>query len=169
MASAIAPEANSVLSYQWQGFRCNYEKVPSPSDTPKRPARLRLHPIGVGLSRTFWTRVLTAGQKEGTPATVYNPDLLGCGDGDIPDRLTRPEEWAAQLWQLIETEIKRPVILVVQGALLPVGLELWAIADAKGKSDTIHAMILSGGGGGRGVPEGGGGGGEGGGRGGVGG
>ncbi|MEM9245051.1 MAG: alpha/beta fold hydrolase [Cyanobacteria bacterium P01_F01_bin.153] len=144
MATVSTSDTSDIQSYTWQGFRCTYEKFPSLSDSPDQPALLLIHPIGVGLSRGFWDRFLGAWQKEGTPVTVYNPDLLGCGDGDIPDRLTRPEDWASQLWQLIETEIQRPVVLVVQGALLPVGLELWAIADAQGKGDAIHSMVLSG-------------------------
>ena len=144
MATAIAPDTPNVQSYTWQGFRCTYEIFEAPQDSGDRPVLLLIHPIGVGLSRNFWGRFLQAWQGEGTPVTVYNPDLLGCGDGDIPDRLTRPEEWAAQLWELIETKIQRPVILVVQGALLPVGLELWTIAETKNQRDRIQGMVLSG-------------------------
>ncbi|MEM9772438.1 MAG: alpha/beta fold hydrolase [Cyanobacteria bacterium P01_D01_bin.73] len=148
MAAAIASDRPSnAQSYTWEGFQCSYEIVESPSESSQdanSPVLLLIHPIGVGLSRTFWDRFLAAWQTEGTPLTVYNPDLLGCGDSDIPDRLTLTEEWAAQLWQLIETKIQRPVVLVVQGALLPVGLELWTIADTQGKGDRIKAMVLSG-------------------------
>ena len=105
--------------YRWQEYTCTYEAHHTESDaTPI----LLIHPIGVGLSKQFWQ--LFVDQWQGRP--LYVPDLLGCGEGDLPRRPYSPRDWAEQLHSLISEVIRRPVIVVVQGALLPVALELMA-------------------------------------------
>lgn len=105
--------------YQWQQYTCAYEAHNIESDaTPL----LLIHPIGVGLAGKFWQPFVT--QWQGQP--LYVPDLLGCGDSDLPRRPYSPRDWAEQLHYFISEIIQRPVIVVVQGALLPVALELMA-------------------------------------------
>ena len=108
-----------MASYRWQKYTCTYEAHHTESDaTPV----LLIHPIGVGLSKQFWQPLIE--QWPGQP--LYVPDLLGCGEGELPRRPYRPRDWAEQLYALILEVIQRPVIVVVQGALLPVALELMA-------------------------------------------
>ncbi len=109
-------------SYRWRDYTCTYGVHNADADgTPL----LLIHPIGVGLGRHFWQPFIE--QWQGQP--LYVPDLLGCGDGDLPRRSYSPRDWAEQLHHFIVEVIQQPVIVVVQGALLPVALEL--MADVK--------------------------------------
>lgn len=114
--------------YSWAGHRCAYDLIePDPSDRPPTDpafALLLIHPVGVGLCRQFWQRFITEYQRQGLPFPIYNPDLLGFGDSDLPARAYAPADWAEQLITLITTEIQKPVVLVVQGGLFPVAVEL---------------------------------------------
>lgn len=123
--------------YQWQNYRCAYE-VWQPNSSSTR--LLLIHPIGVGLSRRFWDRFVQAWQAAGQANSLYNPDLLGCGESDMPSVAYTPEDWAAQLLHFIQTVVQRPVILVAQGALFPVAIELTQQADPK----WIRGLVLSG-------------------------
>ncbi len=105
--------------YHWQNYTCAYEV--HNADSAATPLLL-IHPIGVGLAGKFWQPLVD--QWQGQP--LYVPDLLGCGDSDLPRRPYSPRDWAEQLDYFITDVIQRPVILVVQGALLPVALELMA-------------------------------------------
>ena len=71
--------------------------------------------------------------------SLYVPDLLGCGKSDLPRRSYSPRDWAEQLHELIVSVIKTPVVVVVQGALLPVALEL--MADAVMSSWVVGAAL----------------------------
>lgn len=134
--------------------RYGYEVLEQfPGADATQPPLLLIHPIGVGLSRRFWDRFCTDWQQRsqgsvpgqpapGQPApgnVIYNPDLLGCGDSDMPCWPYRPVDWARQLQQLIETVIQRPVIVVVQGALFPVAIELVKLAP-----NSVVGLVLSG-------------------------
>ncbi len=112
--------SSTVAVYSWQGHTCVYDRHPGTGETPPI---LLIHPIGVGLSRQFWQPLINQWQRAPRP-TLYVPDLLGCGDSDKPARAYQPEDWAGQLLELVREVIKEPVILVVQGALLPVALEM---------------------------------------------
>lgn len=117
--------------YTWNGYRCAYE-MSEGQGTPL----LLIHPIGVGLSRRFWDRFQRE-WRQGNP--IYNPDLLGCGESDKPQVAYSPIDWAKQLQFFLQTVIKTPVILVVQGALLPVAIELVTL-----QPDLIRGMVFSG-------------------------
>jgi len=130
--------------YQWQGHRCAYEVRSAPStstaeNTNQLPLLL-LHPIGVGLSRRFWDRFCDVWVQSAQHNSIYNPDLLGCGESSMPHRPYRPEDWADQLLHFMQTVIQQPVILVVQGALLPVAIAL----NQKASSTQIRGLVLSG-------------------------
>ncbi len=137
--------------YTWQNRRCAFEKVASEpgSDSnladskDSRLALLLIHPIGVGLSHEFWQPFIqqwTKNEAATTPCTLYNVDLLGCGDSDMPNRAYRPEDWAEQLAHFIEHIASEPVVLVVQGALLPVAIRLMDLPAG----NRIKGLVLSG-------------------------
>lgn len=122
-------------TYQWQGLSCAYRLSSEEGQTPI----LFIHPVGVGLSGQFWDRCVTYWQSQGEGYSFYVPDLLGCGQSALPHLAYYPEDWAAQLHFFITSEIRQVVILVVQGALFPVAMELVHLDP-----QVVRAMILSG-------------------------
>ncbi|MFM7425791.1 MAG: alpha/beta fold hydrolase [Elainella sp.] len=128
--------------YHWRGYRCAYELWQAASPQAAPPLLL-IHPIGVGLSRRFWDRFLPAWLGQTQAHAIYNPDLLGCGDSDLPRLAYRPEDWAAQLMDLITEVIRQPVVVVAQGALSPVALEMAALARQQ-DAGWIKGLVLSG-------------------------
>ncbi|MDY6936602.1 MAG: alpha/beta hydrolase [Cyanobacteriota bacterium] len=124
--------------YTWKGYQCAYE-VHQPENSRGKTPLLLIHPIGVGLSRQFWQRFCQQWYAAGNANPIYNPDLLGCGDSAMPRVAYSPTDWAEQLQYFLETVVKGPAILVVQGALFTVGLTL-----ARLEPDGVRAMILSG-------------------------
>jgi pimeloyl-ACP methyl ester carboxylesterase len=124
--------------YNWLSYRCAYE-VHNPTSTINGVPLLLVHPIGVGLSRKFWERFINEFYTQGHQNQIYNPDLLGCGDSDMPAIPSPPEFEAQQLQYFIENIIQKPVILVVQGALFPVAVELYEQIP-----DLVAGMVLSG-------------------------
>lgn len=131
------PTQQPLEYYQWRGYQCAYEFHPSSSETSADIPLLLIHPIGVGLSRRFWYRFCEKWQGYNNP--IYSPDLLGCGESAKPAVAYQTTDWAEQLQYLIETVIKQPVILVAQGALLPV-----AIALSKTYPESVRGIVLSG-------------------------
>lgn len=117
--------------FTWQNYRCAYE-VQNPNS--QAIPLLLIQPIGVGLSRKFWQRF-----SNGCNWSIYNPDLLGCGESDMPSVAYTPQFHAEQLQYFIENIVQKSVILVVQGALLPV-----AIALIEKAPNSIAGMVLSG-------------------------
>jgi pimeloyl-ACP methyl ester carboxylesterase len=124
--------------YTWLSYRCAYE-VHNPSNTPNGAPLLLIHPIGVGLSRQFWQRFCREFYNQGHQNQIYNPDLIGCGDSDMPAIPSTPDFEAQQLQFFIQNIIQKPVILVVQGALFPVAVDLYHKIP-----DLIAGMVLSG-------------------------
>lgn len=59
---------------------------------------------------------------------MISPDLLGCGTAPCPARPLTPEDWADPLIDLIQEQHSGPVVLVSQGASLPIALEFLAKA-----------------------------------------
>ena len=143
----ITPDPTAIASappkrYSWRGYDCTYDRVDGARDRDGQPVLLAIHPIGVGLSRHFWDRFAARWQGAGGPLTIYQPDLLGCGDGAMPRALCEPADWAAQLMHFLDTVVQRPVIVIVQGALFPVALEL---ADAlRSRGTPLRGGILCG-------------------------
>ena len=99
--------------YTWQKYRCAYETIPSkrllekPPSKNSSPALLLIHPIGVGLSRHFWQPFIEAWtasseQIASSDQKIYNLDLLGCGDSDMPQRAYYPQDWAEQIAYFID-------------------------------------------------------------------
>lgn len=107
--------------YTWKDYHCAYSHYASTSpEAQDNIPLLLIHPIGVGLSRQFWHRFCRAWYQSGRTNPIYNPDLLGCGESDMPHIAYTPADWADQLQHFLVTVVQKPVILVVQGALLPV-------------------------------------------------
>ncbi|WP_414530718.1 alpha/beta fold hydrolase [Nodularia chucula] len=125
--------------YTWKNYRCAYDIHQPANSAAEGVALLLIHPIGVGLSRQFWQRFRTQWYMKGHKNTIYNPDLLGCGESDMPHIAYTPQDWAEQLHHFLEEVVKQPVVIVVQGALLPVAIEL-----VQKQSNLIKGMILAG-------------------------
>ncbi|MGB3531978.1 MAG: alpha/beta hydrolase [Microcoleaceae cyanobacterium] len=128
--------------YTWNGYRCAYEQYPTLAEeaTDALPLLL-IHPIGVGLSRQFWHRFCDGWQQLGLNNLIYNPDLLGCGESDKPSVAYQPQDWAQQLNYFLQTVVQKPVLLVVQGALLPVAN---ALVQLQQQPNLIKGIVLSG-------------------------
>jgi len=128
--------------YLWQGHRCVYDRVmgDAAAESSGTPALLLVHPIGVGLSRHFWQPFIQQCSQTGSPHTIYNLDLLGCGDSAMPQKSYKPQDWADQLAYFLETVVSESVVLVVQGALLPVAVKLMGMPAAA----KVEGMVLSG-------------------------
>ncbi|MBE8965537.1 alpha/beta hydrolase [Nostocales cyanobacterium LEGE 12452] len=141
--SAVANTNNLTASpsqfYSWQNYRCAYEVHQPINTTSESVPLLLIHPIGVGLSRRFWQRFCREWYNSGQRNSIYNPDLLGCGESDMPHVAYTPSDWAEQLQCFLQTVVQKPVILVVQGALLPVAIQL-----VQKESNLIAGLVLSG-------------------------
>ncbi|MEH2172174.1 alpha/beta fold hydrolase [Nostoc sp.] len=141
--SAVANTTNLTASpsqfYSWQNYRCAYEVHQPINTTSEGIPLLLIHPIGVGLSRRFWQRFCREWYSTGQRNSIYNPDLLGCGESDMPRVAYTPSDWAEQLQFFLQTVVQKPVILVVQGALLPVAIQL-----VQKESNLIAGLVLSG-------------------------
>ena len=125
--------------YTWQNYRCAYDLHQPANSSSEGLPLLLIHPIGVGLSRKFWQRFRSQWYRRGQKNLIYNPDLLGCGESDMPRVAYTPKDWAEQLDYFLQTVVKKPVVIVVQGALLPVAIEL-----VQKQSKLIAGMILAG-------------------------
>ena len=125
--------------YQWQKYKCAY--TCHNADSYSNYALVLIHPIGVGLSGIFWQRFLTAQAQSEVKMPIYNPDLLGCGASDLVRIAYDPKDWASQLNYFIEQVVKKPVILVVQGASFPIAVYM---SSGDLKSEQIKGMVLSG-------------------------
>lgn len=130
--------------YTWKGYRCAYEvhSATDPESSQHLPLLL-IHPIGVGLSRRFWYRFCDRWQQKGYQNPIYNPDLLGCGDSEMPHVAYQPRDWAEQLQEFLQTVIQKPVLLAVQGALLPTAIALVELEQQK-QTGLIKGLVLSG-------------------------
>lgn len=137
--STEANTLNSTQFYTWQNYRCAYEIHQPNNSTPEGIPLLLIHPIGVGLSRQFWWRFCSEWYNKGHRNPIYNPDLLGCGESDLPHVAYTPKDWAKQLQYFLQTVVQKPVIVVVQGALFPVAIEL-----VQQETNLIAGLILSG-------------------------
>ncbi|MGK7873971.1 MAG: alpha/beta fold hydrolase [Xenococcaceae cyanobacterium] len=127
--------------YTWKNFRCAYEVHTPKESSEDSPALLLIHPIGVGLSNFFWHRFCEAWFKGGQRHRIYNPDLLGCGASDMPRIAYYPSDWAQQLQYFLQTVVKIPVIVVVQGALLPVAI---ALIQNQPQPNLIRGLVMAG-------------------------
>jgi pimeloyl-ACP methyl ester carboxylesterase len=124
--------------YTWRGYRCSYQVYPGSLETPPL---LLIHPLGVGLAGWFWERFCRAWYDQGQQNPIYNPDLLGCGQSDQPVAAYTPQDWADQLADFVHQVIQRPVVVVAQGATLPIALKLLHHPPMAG---WVRGLVLSG-------------------------
>ena len=97
------------------------------------PPLLLIPPVGVGIDRQFYARF----QDVWAGGDTHAPDLLGTGDATPkPRRFYKPEVWAGQLDAYVREVIGEPCVLVSQGGLLPVALEMWRL----GGTDTVRGV-----------------------------
>ncbi|MEK0181969.1 MAG: alpha/beta hydrolase [Oscillatoriales cyanobacterium] len=141
--SAIQSIKSPTLFYEWQSYRCAYEVYRPTTATEDSIPLLLIHPIGVGLSRVFWQRFCESWNEAGYSNPIYNPDLLGCGDCEMPAVACYPDDWAAQLQFFLETVVKKPAIVLVQGALLSVALALAKI-EQESSFNLMQGLVLAG-------------------------
>ncbi len=128
--------------YTWRNYRCAYEFYHSAAATSDNDIPLvLLHPIGVGLSRYFWHRFCRQWHQTGHSNPIYNPDLLGCGESDMPRVAYTPADWAEQLQYFLQTIVKQPVILLAQGAELAVAL---ALVERQTEPNYLQGLVLAG-------------------------
>lgn len=138
--TASIPERTPTQFYTcWDRYRCAYQVYEGTSDSHS-PALLTIPPIGVGLSRHFWDRFVDVWLQQEEPHPVYAPDLLGCGESDMPRAAYSPEDWADQLHCFVEQVIQAPIVVIAQGASLPIALELFP----KLKPGQIKGLIMAG-------------------------
>ena len=134
--------ASPSLFYTWQDYRCSYELyTPGDSTTDHGIPLVLLHPIGVGLSRNFWQRFCREWGQAGYDNPVYNPDLLGCGKSDMPRIAYTPADWAKQLQYFLQTVVKKPVVILAQGAEIVVAL---ALVQQQTEQNYIQGLVLAG-------------------------
>lgn len=138
----VATALPTAQFYTWRNYRCAYEVYDSSDSASDRGIPLvLLHPIGVGLSRCFWHRFCYQWCQINDRHPVYNPDLLGCGESEMPRVAYTPDDWAAQLQYFLQTIVKQPVILVAQGAELAVAL---ALLQQQTEPNYIKGLVLAG-------------------------
>src|SRR6478609_1408440 len=97
VANITSLTPSSTQFYTWQNYRCAYELHQPPNTIPEGIPLLLIHPIGVGLSRQFWQRFCREWYHTSRLNPIYNPDLLGCGESDMPHVAYTPSNWAEQL------------------------------------------------------------------------
>jgi pimeloyl-ACP methyl ester carboxylesterase len=131
--------ASPTQFYTWRNYRCAYQIHQPTNSTPEGTPLLLIHPIGVGLSRKFWQRFCYQWYSSGQRNPIYNPDILGCGESDMPLVACTPSNWAEQLQYFLQTVVQKPVILLVQGALFPAAIEL-----VQKQQNLIAGLVLSG-------------------------
>ena len=125
--------------YTWNNYRCAFSKVPGESG--KTCAAADPSDWGRTFGGDFGSHLSLSGGGVKRLIILFTMwILLGCGASDMPKRAYRPEDWAEQLACFLSTVATEPVILVVQGALLPVAVRLMALPAA----EKVKGLVLSG-------------------------
>lgn len=138
----VKTSLSTSLYYTWQDYNCAYELYQvNHAQTSDRLPLVLLHPIGVGLSRCFWHRFCQEWYQRNQGNSIYNPDLLGCGESMMSRLAYAPGDWAEQLQYFLQTIVKQPVVLLVQGAELAVALALW---QRQTEPNYIQGLVLAG-------------------------
>ena len=114
------------LNFKGECYTAKVQRMSGLSGNEDCPPLVCIPPVGVGITREFYEPLHREWAALGAPSELHTPDLLGCGDAKPKRRrFYTPEFWAVQLLDYIQTNIKVPVIVVSQGGLLPVALEMW--------------------------------------------
>ena len=126
--------------YYWKDLKCAYTVHATSNSVNSKSAILLIHPIGVGLSKVFWQPFIDAWLAQNPDSIVYNPDLIGCGDCDMPSVAYYPIDWAEQLRYFLENVVKQPVLIIVQGASFPIAIKL---VPKMSNADLIKGLVLA--------------------------
>lgn len=114
------------IKFDGQFYSSRWQRASATSGSGLCPPLLCIPPVGVGITRDFYAPLQREWAALGAPCDLHAPELIGCGDASPkPRRFYSPQDWAGQLLDYHALKIGRPCILVVQGGLLPVGLEMW--------------------------------------------
>ena len=123
-----------------------------PATTPGLPALVLLPPIGVGIDRTFCSRLVEAWAEAAPGPALHAIDVLGVGDSEPKPRMKRPfggwdqgprtpTEWAEQTLAYVRDEVGAPCVVVGQSNLCAVALEA---ADMGNKDGMVTGVVLIG-------------------------
>ena len=126
--------------YYWKDLKCAYSVHASGNSVTPKSAIALIHPIGVGLSKAFWQPFIDAWLAQNPDFIIYNPDLIGCGDCDMPSVAYYPIDWAEQLQYFLENVVKQPVLIIVQGASFPIAIKL---VPKVANADLIRGLVLT--------------------------
>ena len=111
-------------TFNYNSFECSFRRKAAASGFESQPPLLLIHPVGIGLASWFWDQFL----DEWNGGEVYVPDLIGCGDSEEWDPseqgLFVPLDWVRQLETLWVAEIRRPMVVMSQGGLAPLAIQL---------------------------------------------
>jgi pimeloyl-ACP methyl ester carboxylesterase len=150
----------TIHTYKHKQWNLSYlYKPPSPGNESKPPI-IFIHPIGVGLSSWFWTKVMKEygssydnsnndtndnNQDQGNPP-MYAIDLIGCGLENGADKwdpnekgLFFPLSWVEGVETFIQKLALNSCTVVVQGGLAGVGISL----SSRNPISTISKLILT--------------------------
>lgn len=126
--------------YLWKDLNCAYTVHTSSNSLAQTSAIVPIHPIGVGLSKAFWQPFIEIWLAQNPDSVIYNPDLMGCGECDMPSVVYYSSDWAEQLKYFLENVVKKPVILIVQGASFPIAIKL---LQRVSNANLIKGLVLS--------------------------
>ena len=159
----------SIGMYEHEGWNCSYLYTPASPGYEKEPPIVLIHPVGVGISSWFWTRVMEEySRSSNNHPAIYAPDLIGCGleHGASPWKpmekgMFFPLSWVQGIETFLQTVVlpkrnmKKPswssflnyssgsssrgCTIVVQGGLAPVGVQL----AARNTKDVISNLVLT--------------------------
>ena len=138
-----------IRSYEYDGWNLKYRYQPAAPGYENDSPLLLIHPVGIGLSSWFWTKIMSNYENNNGPA-IYAPNLIGCGiseGGDPwdPDErgLSFPLGWVKGCEALM-TAVRdangneRKWKVVSQGGLAPVGVML-----AYRNPNSVEILVLT--------------------------
>ncbi len=130
--------------YEHDGWRLAFRHKRAAAGRESDPPLLLVHPVGIGLSGWFWERFI----EQWLGGEVFAPDLIGCGASDawVPEErgLFLPLDWSRGCEALWRARIRRPCVVVAQGGLAPVGVQLAAReADDWSGGRAVSRLVLT--------------------------
>ena len=116
----------NTVRYERFSYEVKVQEASTMTGSARTPPLVGIPPVGVGISRLFFEPLHREWASLGAPAELHTPDLLGCSTAaPKPRTFYSPQVWSAQLLAYINETLQRPAVLLVQGGLLPVALEMW--------------------------------------------
>ena len=143
------PAATTTASKQAPPLRVS-RLFPSARTTTTTTTLLLIHPVGIGLCNWFWEKLLMETRMD--DCEIYSLNLLGCCSGMIASTnatttttTTYPGEypWAEQIYELLTETIRRPVVLVTQGACAPLASQVTCILRQQQRQQLVSHVVLS--------------------------